>query len=92
MTFSIGDLTSKDSNQFMKDSLANLADSLISKKGDEYQNFTNMKKQFTESEMNLICQTWGYPYEWVDDNEKFKHEGLPSRNDFFFKIKNIRNI
>ena len=83
MTFSICDLTFKDRNQFMKDSLANLADGLISKKGHNYQNSTNMKKHFTESEMDLICQKRGYPYRWVDDNEKFKHEGLPSRNDFW---------
>ena len=28
-----------------------------------------------------------YPYEWVDSDDKFKHEGLPPRKDFYSKLK-----
>ena len=44
-----------------------------------------------ESEMNLICKKGVYPYEWVDDNEKFKQEGLPPRKAFYSKLKISRN-
>ena len=37
--------------------------------------------------MQLICKKGVYPYEWVDDNEKFKHEGLPPRKAFYSKLK-----
>ena len=37
--------------------------------------------------MNLICKKGVYPYEWVDDNEKFKQEGLPPRKAFYSKLK-----
>ena len=36
--------------------------------------------------MNLICKKGVYPYEWVDDNEKFKQEGLPPRKAFYSKL------
>ena len=37
--------------------------------------------------MELICQQWVYPYEWVDGDDKFQHEGLPSRKDFYSKLR-----
>ncbi len=37
--------------------------------------------------MILICKKGVYPYEWVDDNEKFKHEGLPPRQAFYSKLR-----
>ena len=37
--------------------------------------------------MQLICKKWVYPYEWVDDNEKFKQEGLPPRKAFYSNLK-----
>ncbi len=82
MTFSIGDLTFKDSFQFMAAGLGNLVEALISKGEDKFKDFHNMKKHFTEPEMELICKKGVYPYEWVDDNEKFKQEGLPPIEHF----------
>ena len=83
MTFSIGDLKFKDSNQFMPASLDNLAQSLVSKnKEHKYEHFHNLKKHFTDSELYIICKKGVYPYEWVDSSEKFKHVGLPPRKDF----------
>ncbi len=71
--------------------LGNLVDALISKGEDKFKYFDNMKKHFTETEMELICKKGVYPYEWVDDNEKFKQEGFTTKKSLLFKIKNIRN-
>ena len=37
--------------------------------------------------MQLICKKGGLSHEWVDDNEKFKQEGLPPRKAFYSKLK-----
>ena len=67
--------------------LGNLVDALISKGEDKFKYFDNMKKHFTETEMELICKKGVYPYEWVDDNEKFKQEGLPPTKEFYSKLR-----
>ena len=35
----------------------------------------------------MICQKGVYPYEWMDDKENFKLEGLPARKDFYSRLK-----
>ncbi len=87
MTFSIGDLKFKDSMQFMAESLDNLAKALKQETGDVYEKYKNMKRHFNEAEMKLICQKGIYPYEWMDDPEKFKQEHLPARNEFKSRLK-----
>ena len=37
--------------------------------------------------MELICKKGVSPYEWVDDNEKFKQEGLPPRKEFYSTLR-----
>ncbi len=54
MTFSIGDLTFKDSFQFMAAGLGNFVEALISKGDDKFKYFHNLKKHFRETEMELI--------------------------------------
>ena len=47
-----------------------------------------MNKEFeTPRHLELMCQKGVYPYEWVDGEEKFKHEGLPPREAFYSKLK-----
>jgi len=87
MTFSIVDLTFKDCFQFMAAGLGNLVEALISKGQDKFEHFHTMKQHFTDSEMELICKKGVYPYEWVDDNEKFKQEGLPPRKAFYANLR-----
>ncbi len=90
MTFTIGDLRFKDSMQFMPGSLQTLAEALKQKPGegrDEFLKYTNMKRHFNEEEMKIICQKGIYPYEWMDDAEKFKQEYLPTRKEFRSKLK-----
>ena len=51
-----------------------------------------MKKEFTTPrQLELIGQKGVYPYEWVDGEEKFNHEGLPPREAFYSKLK-LSNI
>ncbi len=87
MTFSNGDLTFKYSFQFMAAGLGNLVEALISQGKYRFEHFHNMKKHFTIPEMELICKKGVYPYEWVDDNEKFKQEGLPPVKAFYSKLR-----
>ncbi len=60
MTFSIGDLTFKDSFQFMTARLGNLIEALISKGDDKFKEFQNMEKHFTKPEMEIICKKKGF--------------------------------
>ena len=88
MTFSIGDLKFKDSCQFLAENLETLVKGLKTDGEDKYENLHNMKKEFkTQRQLELICQKGVYPYEWVDGDDKFKHEGLPPRKDFYSKLK-----
>ena len=102
MTFSIGDLKFKDSCQFLAEKLENLVKGLKTEEEelseaelmngstvhDIYEKFHNMKKEFkTRRQLELICQKGFYPYEWVDGDDKFKHEGLPPRKKVLLKIE-----
>ena len=75
MSVTIGDLRFIDSMQFMASSLEKLVENLYDEK-DKYKNFKYMNK-FYSQHMDLLCQKGYYPYEWMDDIEKMKHEGLP---------------
>ena len=67
--------------------LGNLVEALISKGEDKFKHFHNMKKHFTKTKMELICKKGVYLYEWVDDNERFKQEGLPPIKAFYSKLR-----
>ena len=49
--------------------------------------YKNMKQHFNEEDMKIICQKGIYPYEWMDDKEKFKQGYLPTRNEFKSNLK-----
>ena len=52
---------------------------------DEYKNFHSMK-QYYNDHMDLLCKKGVYPYEWVDNNEKLNHQGLPDKSDLYSKL------
>ena len=56
MTFSIGDLTFKDSFQFMAAGLGNLVEALISKGNDKFEHFHNMKNVLRNQKCNLYVR------------------------------------
>jgi hypothetical protein len=35
-----------------------------------------------------LCRKGFYPYEWVDNDDKLNHEGLPDIEDFYSSLKN----
>jgi len=37
--------------------------------------------------MELICKKGVYHYEWVDDNENLKQEGLPPRKESYSNLR-----
>jgi len=84
MTFSIDSLKFIDSFQFMSTSLENLVNNLFDE-SDKYKNFNCLKSIFPHH-LDLLCQKGYYPYEWMDNNEKFNHVGLPSKNDFYSSL------
>ena len=47
-----------------------------------------MKKYFNKEELELVCQKGYYPYEFMDNIDKFEHVGLPSKESFYSKFKN----
>ena len=56
MTFSIGDLTFKDSFQFMAAGLGNLVEALISKGDDNFEHFHNMENILRNQKGNLYVR------------------------------------
>jgi hypothetical protein len=87
MTFSIGDLKFLDTAQFMASTLDTLVKKLKTKNLDKFENFNSMKQHFNEEELELICQKGVYPYEYIDDLEKFKETELPPRKAFYSKLR-----
>ena len=58
--------------QFMNRSLSDLADDLPK------DSFYHTKKEFGTENLELITRKGVYPYDYMDDFNKFKEEGLPS--------------
>ena len=78
MTFMIDkNLLFIDSFQFMNQSLSNLANNLPK------DGFYHTKKEFGSNNLELITQKGVYPYDYMDDFNKFKEEGLPSIENIF---------
>ena len=86
-TFRIGDLKLLDTIQFMGTSLEELVRNLKTKSEDKFELFHNIEKMFNKEELELICQKGIYQYEYIDGNERFKEEGLPTRKAFYSKLK-----
>jgi hypothetical protein len=81
MSFSIGSLKFIDSLQFMASSLDTLVKNIY-EDGDRYKKFNNMKRYYSGEKLDLLCRKGYYPYEWVDNDEKLNHVGLPGRDNF----------
>ena len=78
MSITFGPLRFLDSCQFMSASLEQLAVNLMLKGDEKYKFFINMRREFSE-QLDLLCKKGHYPYEWVDDESKLDHVGLPPR-------------
>ena len=76
-----------DSFQFMNKSLSDLADDLPK------DSFYQTKKEYGTENLELITRKGIYPYDYMDDFNKLKDEGLPSVERFYSKLtsKNISN-
>ena len=78
MSFGIGKLKFIDSIQFMASSLEKLVENLHNDNPlTKNDNLNCMKKEFGDG-INLVCQKGFYPYEWMDNTDKFNQEGLPN--------------
>ena len=69
-----------DSFQFMNRSLSDLADDLPK------DSFYHTKKEFGTENLELITRKGVYPYDYMDDFNKFKEEELPSIENFYSKL------
>ena len=86
MSFDIGNLKFIDSIQFMASSLEKLVENLHNDDPlTKYDNFHFMKKEFG-NDISLVCQKGFYPYEWMDDTNKFDHAGLPKIGSFYSQL------
>ena len=69
-----------DSFQFMSKRLSDLANNLLK------DGFYHTKKEFGTENLELIRRKGVYPYDYIDDFNKFKGEGLPSIEMFYSKL------
>ena len=69
-----------DSFQFMNQSLSNLANNLPK------DGFYHTKNEFGPNNLELITKKGVYPFDYMDDFNKFKEEGLPSIENFYSKL------
>ena len=69
-----------DSFQFMNQSLSNLANNLPK------DGFYPTKNEFGPNNLELITKKGVYPYDNMDDFNKFEEEGLPSIEKFYSKL------
>ena len=84
MAFMIRNLIFIDSFQFMSQSLSDLANNLPK------DGFYHTKKEFGTENLELITRNSVYPYDYMDDFNKFKEEGLPSIEIFYSKLSGLR--
>jgi len=83
MSFSIGQLKFIDSFQFMASSLDKLVKNLYNENSSvKYDKFKLMKQEFGKK-FKILCRKGHYPYEWMDDIEKFNYPGLPPKEAFY---------
>ena len=70
----------KDSMKFMLSSIEALVKNLSE------DDFKNLEKYFTPEEIKLLKQKGFYPYEYMDDIEKFKDTKPPPQKAFYSKL------
>ena len=71
----------------MASSLDKLSESLKTPGCDPYSKFHNTKANLTKEQMKLICQKGHYPYEFMDSHEKLHYPELPSKENFYSKLR-----
>ena len=69
-----------DSFKFMSTSLNSLVNNLPE------EAFKNIKKYYTEGELNLIKRKGVYPYEYMDSIERLKENKLPPKESFYSSL------
>lgn len=83
LTFSLGNLSFKDSLQFMPSSLDQLVENL-KKKGRD--NFPLLDDEFG-NHADLFIRKGVYPYEFMDRWERFDDTQLPPKDAFYSELK-----
>ena len=85
ISFSVGQLRFLDSFQFMNTSLEKLVNNLAA---EGKEKFRNMAAEFPDSaQQELLLRKGVYPYDYMDDPEKFKDTQLPSKEDFYSELR-----
>ena len=67
--------------QFMNSSL----DKLVKNLSDE--DFKYLVEEFGSENLEILKQKWAYPYEYMNNFERFNEEKLPPRKYFFSSTK-----
>ena len=80
MAFMIGNLIFTDFFEFMNQSLSNLANNLPK------DGLYHTENEFCSKNIELITKKGIYPYDYMDDFNKFKEEGLLSIENFYSKL------
>ena len=70
-----------DSMQFMNYSL----EKLVKKLSDN--DFKYLTKEFSSKNLELLKQKFAYPFENMDNFERFNEENLPDKNYFYSSVK-----
>ncbi|XP_046585666.1 uncharacterized protein LOC124292570 [Haliotis rubra] len=84
ISFSIGNLRFIDSLQFLSAPLDTLVTNLVKKDPSQ---FCHLRKEFPiPSQAELLLRKGVYPYDFMDDECKFKLTQLPKQADFFSKL------
>ena len=84
ISFSLGKLVFIDSLQFMNSSLGSLVDNL---KQSGIDKFKHLKSEFNDdNKMELLTRKGVYPYDYLDDFDKFYDIQLPSKSAFYSKL------
>ena len=81
ISFSVGNLVFKDSLNFLLSSLDRLV------KACPPEAFDLLKDQFKDKPADLLLKKGVYPYEYMDDFDKFKETSLPPKEEFYSKLK-----
>ena len=87
LTMSFGKhLVFKDSFQFLSSSLASLTSNLLTSGKDAFKQMRKGFEQYDDAKYEMLLRKGVYPYDYMDDEERFKEEKLPEREDFFSRL------
>jgi len=84
ISFSLGNLRFIDSFQFMSQSLETLTENLAQ---EGLLNFKHFSDEFTDkTQVELLLRKGVYPYEYVDNETKFRETLLPPKEAFYSQL------